>query len=150
MVKKRIQEDVDEELDRLVERYLDARARANKALQEAYRARRRMVSIITNPKFNQGTENRPMRRTHSYAIELIPKRRRTARPSEIIAWVRATFSSRKERVELIDALLREDVRAEGIELVERKGKNVARFWEILSVAISWRVKVEEVEEKKGE
>ncbi len=139
------QQEVSEELESLVEEYRRARKAAQEATQRAYRARQRIVSIITNPQFNQGTDKHPLYKTKRFIVELTPYKTAKAIPSEIVAWVRATFSGRKERKEMLDALFPDKILLEGLKIAEKKGSNVSALLEKVEITRTWRIKVK----KKG-
>lgn len=143
---KEMQEEINRELEELIEEYRRARETANAAIQRAHRIRGRIVWIVTNPDFNQGTDEHPLRRTSRFEIHLIQQRKITASPAKVVAWVRATFSGRKKREEMINALLSEHIRADGVKLVEKEGRNVNAFWSMITVTRTWRLKITE---KKG-
>ena len=147
MAKKRLEQEVNKKqeiskkLERLVKEYLEARETARKAAQRAYRARRKIVSIVTNPEFNQGTENRPLYHTKRFTIELIPYKTARATPSKIVAWVRTTFSGRKEREEMSNALFLHRLKLEGLKIAEKRGRNFSALLERVEINTSWRVKI---------
>ncbi|MCD6114826.1 hypothetical protein J7J74_00855 [bacterium] len=141
------EQEVSEELERLVEEYREARKTAQEAIQRAYRARQRIVSIVTNTQFNQGTDKHPLYNTKRFAIELIPYRTAKAIPSEIVAWVRATFSSRKDREEMLNAFFPNKILLEGLKIAEKRGKNFSALMKKVKIITSWRVKIREKEVK---
>ena len=141
------EQEVSEELEELIEKYHKARETARKAAQKAQRIRRRIVSIVTNPEFNQGTENHPLYHTKRFTIELIPYRTAKAIPSEIVVWVRATFSSRKDREEMLNAFFPNKILLEGLKIAEKRGKNFSALMKRVKIITSWRVKIREKEVK---
>ena len=145
MRKKEREQEISEELEKLVEEYRRTREIARKAEQKASRVHRRIVAIITNPQVNQGTENRPWYDTQRFTIELFPYRTARATPSEVIAWVRTTFSSQKERKELLDTIFPNRIRLEGLKSAEKKGRNLPALFEKVEISTTWRIRLKEKE-----